>query len=291
MYHLLFESAHHAIHEVTKDPKWLGAKPGIISILHTWGQDLTFHPHIHCIVSGGGLDKDGKWVRALRDNGKFFVPQTLLEKAYKTYMTTQINKQIASKTLQLLDEKSVNTLLDEVKKKRWNIYAKAPFAGPSEIVEYLGRYTHKVAITPHRILNITNTEITFKYKDYADNHQQKEMTLSNEEFVRRYEQHILPKNFVRIRHAGYLCHRGKKERIVSILTQLNLPKPAEKVLLPIEIKVLIRTGTDISICPKCKEGKLVRIATYLQHNGALVNINDLRNRGSPKRLIIVIPNA
>jgi hypothetical protein len=128
-------------------------------------------------------------------------------------------------------------------------------------------------------------------KDYADGHQQKEMTLSIIEFLRRYEQHILPKNFVRIRHAGYLSHRGKHERILSVLTQLSLPAPAPNVSIPMEIKVLIKTGTDITLCPKCKEGSLVRIASYLQHNGALVNVNDLRNRGSPKYKKNITSNA
>jgi hypothetical protein len=128
------------------------------------------------------------------------------------------------------------------------VYAKAPFGGPAQIIEYLGRYTHKVAITPHRIISITDRDISFHYKDYADGHTKKQMTLTHPEFLRRFEQHILPKRFVKIRHAGYLAHRNKTKRIANIYQQLQLPAPMPKVKLPISIQVLQRTGVDITRC-------------------------------------------
>jgi len=151
---------------------------------------------------------------------------------------------------------------------RWNVYANAPFGGPAQILEYLGRYTHKTAITAHRIKEITGTTITFTYKDYADAKKQKPMTLSHEKFARRFEQHILPKRFVKIRHGGYLAHNGKNKRIAAIHAQLNLPKPMPKVIIPFSLQMLQRTGVDYSQCPKCKEGKMERVASYLTHIAA-----------------------
>jgi hypothetical protein len=161
------------------------------------------------------------------------------------------------------------------------VYAKAPFGGPSQIIEYLGRYTHKVAITAHRIKSIDDEYIRFQYKDYADNSKVKEMTLSHTEFVRRYEQHILPRRFVKIRHAGYLSHRGKNERIVKLHNQLKLPPPMPKVEVPILLRVLIKTGIDISLCPICKTGKLILIKTSICINGILIDVKTIQNKGSP----------
>lgn len=161
-----------------------------------------------------------------------------------------------------------------------------PLADRQQILEYLGRYTHKTAITAHRITEITETEITFTYKDYADGKKQKQMTLSHVEFTRRFEQHILPRRFVRIRHGGYLAHNGKNVRVAAILHQLKLPKPMPKVIIPFSLQMLQKTGTDYSVCPKCKKGKMEIIASYLNHNGAFVNVKDLagqriKNKSSP----------
>lgn len=178
--------------------------------------------------------------------------------------------------------------IEKLSKIRWNVHANAPFGGPAQILEYLGRYTHKTAITAHRIKEITGTSITFTYKDYADGKKQKQMTLSHEEFARRFEQHILPKRFVKIRHGGYLAHNGKNKRIAAIHEQLKLPKPMPKVIIPFSLQMLQRTGEDYSLCPSCKAGKMERIASYINHNGTLVNINELtrqrtKNKASPHR--------
>ena len=153
-----------------------------------------------------------------------------------------------------------------------------PLAGLHKYWNTGGSYTHKTSITAHRIKDITGTTITFTYKDYADGKKQKQMTLSHEEFARRFEQHLLPKRFVKIRHGGYLAHNGKNKRIAAIHQQLNLPKPMPQVIIPLSLQMLQRTGTDYSICSKCKEGKMERVATYLMRNGTLVNIKDLTRR-------------
>ena len=188
--------------------------------------------------------------------------------------------------LKTTDAGALKNTLEKLSKIRWNVHANAPFGGPAQILEYLGRYTHKTAITAHRIKEITGTTITFTYKDYADEKKQKLMTLSHEEFARRFEQHLLPKRFVKIRHGGYLAHNGKNKRIAAIHKQLNLPKPMPKVTIPFSLQMLQRTGIDYSLWPKCKTGKMEIVASYLNHNGTLVNIKDLKrgkikNKSSP----------
>jgi hypothetical protein len=173
---------------------------------------------------------------------------------------------------------ALKNTIEKLSAIRWNVHANAPFGGPAQILEYLGRYTHKTAITAHRIKEITDGTITFSYKDYADGKKQKQLCLSHQEFARRFEQHILPKSFVKIRHGGYPSHNGKNKRIAAIHEQLNLPEPMPKIIIPFSLQMLQRTGTDYSICPKCKAGKMIMTATYLMHNGTLVNIKDLNRR-------------
>jgi hypothetical protein len=164
---------------------------------------------------------------------------------------------------------------------KWNVYAKAPFGGPSQIIEYLGRYTHKVAITSQRITEITDTTITFNYKDYNDGSKVKSMTLSQEEFVRRFELHILPHKYVKIRHAGYMCHRGKNDRIADLYLQLKLPRSMPKVKQSTGLCILIKTGIDISLCKKCSKGKMILLDSLIMWNGELKSVHQIRNRGKP----------
>lgn len=281
MYSLLFEAAHYAINKLSADKKWMGAKPGIISVLHTWGQDVGYHPHVHCIVTGGGISQEQMWVKEKRGNGKFLFPKTSITKIYKAYFVKQMQKRIAENKIKIEDVPAHEAAINTADKKIWNVYAKAPFAGPAQVIEYIGRYTHKVAITAHRIQHIGDSDITFTYKDYNDGDKIKQMTLSHTEFTRRFEKHILPKRFVRIRHAGFLCHRNKTERLQRIHTQLLLPPPPPRVTVPLHIQVMQRTGNDITICPVCKKGKLELMGSYKYINGKMINVNDLRNRGSP----------
>ncbi|MBC7868398.1 MAG: IS91 family transposase [Gloeobacteraceae cyanobacterium ES-bin-316] len=286
LFNLLFDASHHTITKLSADKKWLGAKPGIVSILHTNGQDLSFHPHIHCIVSGGGINAAGNWIKEKRGNGNYLYPKPAMEKEYKLYFLKKLQALLYQQKLKTADTTALKMTLYNCSKIRWNVHANAPFGGPAQILEYLGRYTHKTAITSHRIKEITHTTITFTYKDYADGKKQKQMTLTHEEFARRFEQHILPKGFVKIRHGGYLAHNGKNKRIAAIHQQLKLPAPMPKVVIPFSLQMLQRTGQDYSQCPTCKEGKMERIASYLTRNGRLVNIKDLtrsktKNKASP----------
>jgi Putative transposase/Transposase zinc-binding domain len=286
LFHLLFDASHHTINKLSADKKWLGGKPGIVSILHTNGQDLSFHPHIHCIVSGGGINAAGNWVKEKRSNGNYLFPKPTMEKEYKLYFLKKLQTLLDRQKLKTVDVTALRITIAKLSTIRWNVHANAPFGGPAQILEYLGRYTHKTAITAHRIKEITGTTITFSYKDYSDGKKQKQMSLSHEEFARRFEQHILPMRFVKIRHGGYLSHNGKNKRIAAIHQQLNLPTPMPKVIIPFSLQMLQRTGKDYSQCPTCKEGKMERIESYLNHNGRLVNIKDLtrsktKNKASP----------
>ncbi len=289
LFGLLFKAAQHTILTLSKDEKYIGGTPGIVSILHTHGQDLSFHPHIHNIVSGGGMDGAGKWIKEKRSNGRFLFPRRAMEKIYKGYFMEHLKKYMANGALVFTNQKEVENMRSIAGKKKWNVHAKAPFGGPAQIIEYLGRYTHKVAITAHRILHIDDTYISFKYKDYADGNQHKVMSLSHAEFLRRFEQHILPKGFVKIRHSGYLHSKNKMERIAAVCRQLNLPVPMQRVHTPVALQLLLQTGKDITLCPVCGQGRMVLVKTFIFHNGCLIDAAQLRNRGSPKTKKIYSP--
>lgn len=287
IFNLLFDASTYTLRKLGKDEKYLGGIPGVVSILHTNGQDLSFHPHIHCIVSGGGLSTSGKWIKEKRGNGNFLFPRRAMEKIYKGYFLERLLALFTSKKLQIKDENAFLKTLQEVRFIKWNVYAKRPFGGPQQVLEYLGRYTHKVAITTHRIIEITDAEITFKYKDYKDGNTQKEMTLSHDEFLRRFEQHILPKGFVKIRHSGFLSHQNKIERLKKICQQLQITPPSPKLKLPVSVLAMLKYGVDIELCNLCKTGRIARIATYIniaQQGIVLVDVEKLRNRGSPKKI-------
>ena len=260
LFKLLFDAAAQTLLQFAKDPQWLGGRCSITSILHTWGQQLSFHPHIHCIVSGGGVDADGNWITAKRINGKFLFPVNAMQPVYKAIFLNGLRKLRADKTLQMEDV-DADKSIKKAGFKKWNVYAKKPFGDVASVVEYLGRYTHKIAITVHRISLISEDSIIFKYKDYADGNKQKELRLSHAEFLRRFELHILPRRFVKIRHYGLLQNHGKTNRLNRIRKQLKLQPLPVKVQIPVSQRMLEKYGKDITLCPACKQGKLVLIST------------------------------
>ena len=273
---ILFDAASETLLNYGSNPQFLGAQPGITMVLHTWGQQLSFHPHVHCIVSGGGF-ADGKWVVAKRANSKFIFPIPSLRKMYKAIFLNKIRQ---SKTLKL-EGINLEKLIDETGKKRWKVYAKAPFGSPAVVVEYLGRYSHnlsrffgKIAITKHRIISVDENSVRFRYKDYADDNKTKEMEVSSGEFLRRFEQHILPKRFVKIRYYGYLQNRNKHQRLSEIRASLKIEAQKPLVKVPIEIKMLSRFGIDVLKCPCCEHGRLVLVRSVYPRY-------DIRNKDSP----------
>jgi len=212
----------------------------------------------------------------------------------------QVYKAIFLKKLRMLLTKgqlqtegiAVEEMIQQAGYKNWKVYAKAPFGNVAAVVEYLGRYTHKVAITKHRILCITESEITFKYKDYADGNKQKEMTLSSAEFLRRFELHFLPKRYVKIRHYGFLQNHGKTKRLNAVRATMRLQPLPPKVQVPVALRMLEQYGHDISLCPKCKQGRLILVAiVYAGHcavklSAEVTTINErvmLHNKASPKK--------
>jgi hypothetical protein len=302
LFTLLFEAASQTLLQFGKDEKYLGATCGITAVLHTWGQDLSFHPHLHCIVSGGGIlpspvlspSKDGegqraRWIGAKRKNDKFLFPVNAMKKVYKGIFLNKL-RMLLTKGLLKTEGIAVEELIQQAGYKNWNVYAKSPFGNVASVVEYLGRYTHKTAITKHRIISITETDITFRYKDYADGNKGKEMTLSIAEFLRRFEIHFLPKRFVKIRHYGYLQNHGKTKRLNAVRATMKLQPLPPKVKIPVALRMLKQYGHDISLCPKCKQGKLILIAIIYPGRAAVklsadvTTINEqvrLHNKASP----------
>lgn len=208
-YNILFKATSEAILEIASDPKWLGAKVGITSILHTWGQTLEFHPHIHSIVTGGGL-KNNQWLSCDKDYiFKVQVLGSLFRGKFLYYLKHNFNN-LNTKFKNL---KSFNKFLEPLYNKTWITYIEPPKGKAENVVEYVGRYSFRVAISNERIKNVDNGKVTFEYKDYKDNSKIKEMTITAEEFIRRFLLHVLPDNFTKIKHYGILCNRNKKNNI------------------------------------------------------------------------------
>lgn len=253
IFDLLFKACSYTLLKFSSDHKYLGATAGIIQVLHTWGQQLSFHPHVHCIISGGGISKNEKWKEGIRKNGKFLFPIKALQKVYKGYFISELKNKLPK-----TDENKI--LLQTLFQKNWIVYAKAPFGGPEQVVEYLGRYTHKVAISNHRIKNVTDSQVSFDYKDYRDGGKIKTMELAIHEFLRRYEQHILPKRFVKIRSCGYLANRSRTDRINKIRKQFLLNKLPQKIQVPFHLRILEKHGVNILQCKCCGIGKLQLIS-------------------------------
>jgi len=251
MYKLLFDAASETLLNLGANPKFLGGTPGITAVLHTWGQSLDYHVHLHCVVSGGGIDKNNQWIEAKRANGKFLFPKDALKKVYKAVFLRMARQRME-------DIQCANDEIEEAIRlsgyKRWKVYAKAPFGGPDQVIKYLGRYTHKTAITHYRIKSVQNGKVSFEYKDYADGDKAKVMTLSTGEFMRRFEMHILPKRFVRIRHYGFLTNRGKATRINEIRVSMGLEPATPRVEVPVAVRLLEKFGKDITKCTKCLTG-------------------------------------
>jgi hypothetical protein len=223
-YDLLFSASAQTLLEVAVDPRHLGAEIGVISILHTWGQNLLLHPHIHCAIPAGGLSPDhGRWVRP---RYPFFLPVKVLSRVFRGKFLTGLKRLYRRKELYcagpsaaLADPRQFAQLLRHLHREDWVVYAKPAFGGPMQVLRYLGRYTHRVAISNHRLLAFDGERVTFRWKDYAHGGKWGQMTLRTSEFLRRFFLHVLPKAFVRIRHFGFLANRFRIPR-VSLCRQL-----------------------------------------------------------------------
>src|SRR5487761_1994794 len=264
LYKLLFDASAATLLTFAKDEKYLGATPGIMSVLHTWGQQLSFHPHIHCIVSGGGVTGDNSWKNAVNNDRRFLFPVKAMSLVYRGKFLQVLQQMITKGEVILPVDTDYKQLFNVLYSKEWVVYAKAPFGGPQAVIEYLGRYTHKVAISNHRIQNIDEQTgaVTFTYKDYGDNDMQKQMTLTSDEFIRRFTQHILPERFTKIRTYGYLANRGRHDRIKAVLQKMKLPLHKGLVKIPIEVRMLEQYGIDMKECPACRNRTLQLIKIF-----------------------------
>jgi hypothetical protein len=254
LYNILFEASKETIETFAADTKHLGAQTGMISVLHTWGQNLSLHPHVHMIVPGGGITECGHWKQA-KSNGAFLFPVKAMSVVYKNKFMEKL-KHFFEKEKMILDVSLRRNLYN----KNWVVYAKQPFLGPKQVIEYLGRYTHKIAISNHRIKNVRDGKITFSYKDYAYGSVQKLMTLDAEEFLRRFCLHILPPQFVKMRHYGLLASRNKQKLKMLQLKMGIIPILKEKQ----DWKEITKTklNFDVESCPCCKTGRMIRIMSF-----------------------------
>ena len=216
LYDLLFRASAETLLEVARNPRHLGAEIGFFSVLHTWSQKLTAHPHVHCVVPAGGLSPDRtRWIRS-RDN--YFLPKEVLAELFRGKFVDALKEAFQNGQLHfhgdlklLTQPKIFAAWLRPLHRQDWVVYLKRPFGGPEYVVHYLGRYTHRVAISNHRLVSFSDGQITFRWRDSAHHHEQKLLTLSSDEFLRRFLLHILPKGFVRIRNFGFLANRKRAE--------------------------------------------------------------------------------
>lgn len=253
-YQQLFICSRDTLLTFANDEQYLGARPGIIGILHTWGQTLSLHPHVHMIVSGGGVTETGQW-KTTRTSGRYLFPAEAMSKVFRgKYMEAWIKwHQAKAKLPDVTTRKLLYT-------KKWVVYCKLPFGGPKGVIEYLGRYTHKVAISNSRFKSVGEDGVIFSYKDYRDGGKTKQMRLSGIEFLRRFCMHILPSGFRRIRHYGIMASRNKpKLRYRQVLMGV---KPGSREKRDWKAIARERMGYDPDLCPCCKTGKMIRIQSF-----------------------------
>jgi Putative transposase len=258
LYDLLFRTCAATLLEVARDPKHLGADIGLLSVLHTWGQNLQHHPHVHCVVPGGGLALDGtRWVAA---SSRFFLPVRVLSRVFRGKFTAALKQLLLQGKIEfhgslkeLAAPARFQRFLRQLFTKDWVVYAKPPFGGAEHVLNYLARYTHRVAISNHRLVGFKDDRVSFRWKDYAQASKQKVMTVSADDFLRRFLIHVLPKGLVRIRHFGLFANRKRSASLLRCRLLLHAAAPPPQLAPTAQIK-----------CPLCSEPMLVveRITSY-----------------------------
>ena len=269
IYRLLFDAAARTLLEFGENPRWLGGEIGATVVLHTWGQNLNQHLHVHALVSGGALGRDGRWIHPRRG---FLFPVKALSQVFRGKFLAALKRAfdagalaLAGSTADLADAGSRAALFAALRAQPWVVYAKRPFAGPGQVLQYLGRYTHRIALTNSRLVSLDDETVRFRYKDYACGNRRKTMSLEAQEFIRRYLTHVLPKGFMRIRHYGLLGNRAKRHKLSAARAALNAP-PSESVSTPpesLEAFWLRIAHFDIHQCPHCASGPMRRIGVLL----------------------------
>lgn len=267
MYNLLFRSVSETLMELGNDPKRLGARIGFMGILHTWGQNLMDHPHIHCVVTGGGLSSDGgRWISCRKG---FFIPVRVMSALFRGKLLDYLKRHYESGDLvfpgalgHLGELHAFDSFRKQFYHKKWVVYCKPPFNGVEGVLQYLSRYTHRIAISNHRILKLEDGKVSFLWRDYSDGDKEKIMTLHASEFIRRFLLHVLPDRFVKIRHFGLLANRRRKDNIalcrelLGICTIVTKDKDTPVTWQELLLKV---SGVDVTKCPVCKKGNMIRV--------------------------------
>jgi hypothetical protein len=269
-YNILFRAVSETLRTIAADPKHLGANIGFFAVLHTWGQNLLHHPHLHCVVPGGGLSSDEtRWISCRKD---FFLPVRVLSRLFRRLFLTYLQQAFDAGQLQFFsalqpcqERRAFLRYLAPTRRAKWVVYAKAPFSGPEEVLEYAARYTHRVAISNDRILHVEDEKVQFRWRDYRDGNRNKVMTVTAEEFIRRFLLHVLPEGFQRIRHYGFLANRYRQPKLARCRELLKMP--------PLEPKSKEKnkdyrdyyeelTGTSLKTCPICHQGHMAVIEIF-----------------------------
>lgn len=253
LYGILFRAASETLLEVASNPKHLGAEIGFLAVLHTWGQNLQHHPHLHCVVPGGGLSRDqAEWISA---SGRFLLPVRVLSRVFRGKFLDFLQRAFRKGRLRFhgtlakfARKPSFQALLRQSYRCEWVVYTKPPFGGPEHVLRYLSRYTHRVAISNHRIVNVADGNVTFLWRDYAHGNKNRTMTLPACEFLRRFFLHVLPQGFVRIRHFGFLANRHRKT-LLELCRRLLHVRPASA-------PAVVSAEINLPACPACHSGQL-----------------------------------
>jgi Putative transposase/Transposase zinc-binding domain len=267
LYKILFAASAATLQTIAADPRHLGAQVGFFSVLHTWGQNLLFHPHIHCVATGGGISLDGtRWISS---KPGFFLPVRVLSRLFRRLFLEALEQAFCQNLLRfpgavapLREPAAFLQLTSSLRQIEWVVYSKPPFGGPQRVLEYLGRYTHRVALDNRRILNLHDGHVTFQYKQYrsADAHKSRTSPVAAGEFIRRFLLHSLPPRLPRIRHYGLFAGRTKKRSLARCGELLALPADS---LLPsaVQIRAALSSVTEaFRQCPACLTGHMVRVA-------------------------------
>ena len=262
IYRLLFKAASQTLLEFGRNPRWLGGEMGITMVLHTWGQNLGQHIHVHCIVTDGGLSPDGqRWLTPARKG--FLFPTAALSKVFRGKYLDFLGAAHRNGELRLHgggdDSHGFECLKTALRSHDWVVYSKAPFAGAGQVLAYLGRYTHKIAIGNHRLVDFDGENVRFRWRDYADGNRVKVMRLDADEFIRRFLLHVLPRGFTRLRHYGLLANRCRTRKLALCRGLLHQPTPEPREPETAEEMMLRLTGIDVTVCRQCGEGTLRQI--------------------------------
>ena len=262
-YGLLFRAASQTLLEIAADPRHLGARIGVLAVLHTWSQNLRHHPHLHCLVPAGGLARDNsRWLRTRRG---FFLPVRVLSRMFRGKLLAFLKQAYRRKELcfhgtlsDLAEPQAFYSMLHTLRRREWVVYSKPPFGGPEHVLKYLARYTHRVAISSGRLLSLDNGQVRFRWRDSRHNNRSDVMTLDAVEFIRRFLLHVLPVGFVKIRHFGLLANRNRRQALTLCRLHLSVTTADLNTLLTDKQKAALSRS-----CPQCKCGTLHVVTRYL----------------------------